>query len=96
MLHLLLHFLTPALVSGIFFRKRKYFSYLVMMATMLVDMDHLLATPIYDSARCSIGFHPLHQPWFIAIYIVLCFYPKSRLVGAGLVIHMVLDQMDCF
>ena len=32
-----------------------------MMATMLVDLDHLFADPIYDPDRCSIGFHPLHQ-----------------------------------
>jgi len=58
-------------------------------------LDHLLAIPIYDASRCSIGFHPLHQPWFIALYITLCFLPKTRLVGVGLMIHMVLDSIDC-
>ena len=29
-------------------------------ATMLVDLDHLLATPLYNPDRCSLGFHPLH------------------------------------
>ena len=67
-----------------------------MMATMLVDIDHLLATPIYDPARCSIGFHPLHQFLPIGIYIALCFVPKLRLIGIGLVIHMALDSIDCF
>jgi len=62
---------------------------------MLVDFDHLLATPIYDPNRCSIGFHPLHQPWFIVLYAVLCFFKKARWVGVGLIIHMVLDALDC-
>ena len=62
---------------------------------MLVDLDHLLATPICSPARCSIGFHPLHQPWLIAVYVALCFVPKTRLVGLGLSIHMALDAIDC-
>lgn len=66
-----------------------------MMATMVVDLDHLLANPIYDPNRCSIGFHPLHQMWFIALYCLLCFFPKSRLIGLGLVTHMLLDSIDC-
>lgn len=95
MLHIALHFLVPALVVGIFFRKSWKYSYLILVATMLVDIDHLLANPIYDPDRCSIGFHPLHQPWFIALYFVLSFVPKTRRVGIGLTIHMVLDALDC-
>ena len=49
-----------------------------MIATMLVDIDHLLADPIYDSSRCSIGTHPLQEPLFLAPYAVLCFFPKIR------------------
>ncbi len=66
-----------------------------MMSTMLVDLDHLLADPIYDPARCSIGFHPLHGFIPIAIYGLLCLPPRTRLVGIGLVIHMLLDFLDC-
>ena len=95
MFHLALHFVMPAIVAGLFFRQRWQMAYLVMMATMLVDLDHLLAAPIYDANRCSIGFHPLHEPWFIVLYAVLCFVPKTRLMGVGLMIHMVLDSIDC-
>lgn len=66
-----------------------------MMLTMIVDLDHLLATPIYDATRCSINFHPLHGFIPIAGYVVLSFIPKIRLIGLGLVIHMVLDSIDC-
>ena len=30
----------------------------VMIASNLVDVDHLLTNPIYDTDRCSIGTHP--------------------------------------
>jgi len=95
MFHLLLHFLVPALVVRLFFRRQWRFAYSVLMATMLVDIDHLLANPIYDPNRCSIGFHPLHQLGFVVLYFALCFFPKTRLVGIGLTIHMALDSVDC-
>lgn len=62
---------------------------------MLVDLDHLVATPIYDANRCSIGFHPLHKLPLIPIYLVLTAIPATRLIGLGLLIHMALDSTDC-
>lgn len=95
MAHLALHFTVPLLVAFLFFRENLKLSYLAMILTMLVDLDHLLASPIYDANRCSIGFHPLHQYWFIAIYLVMSFFSKTRLIGVGLIIHMSLDALDC-
>ena len=95
MLHLALHFLVPAIIVGIFFRKGWKVSYLIMIATMLVDIDHVFASPIYDPQRCSIGFHPLHQVWLMPVYAVLCFIPKTRILGIGLLTHMALDSTDC-
>ena len=66
-----------------------------MVATMVVDVDHLLANPIYDPDRCSIGFHPLHTMPAVAVYALLAAWPKTRLVGVGLLIHMALDLTDC-
>jgi len=66
-----------------------------MLATMLIDLDHLLANPIYDASRCSINFHPLHGFIPIFIYILICFIPKLRYIGIGLMIHIVLDSIDC-
>ena len=63
---------------------------------MAVDIDHLLAVPIYDPNRCSIGFHPLHSYIAIGTYFILLFFPKARLIALGLVIHMMLDYLDCF
>lgn len=96
MFHLTLHFFVPLLIASLFFRKNWKIAYLVLIATMLVDLDHLLASPIYDASRCSIGFHPLHQCWFIAAYFIISIYPRTRLIGVGLIIHMTLDALDCY
>jgi hypothetical protein len=98
MIHLALHFLIPAVLTAVFFRKSWPLAYFLMIATMLVDVDHLLADPIYEPNRCSIGFHPLHELWFVFFYVALFFIPKMpklRLIAIGLTVHMVLDTIDC-
>ncbi len=85
----------PGLLAGLVYREKWTVAYLIMMATMLVDIDHLLADPIFDPARCSIGFHPLHGFIPIVVYIAFCFRSQTRLLGLGLVIHMLLDSIDC-
>jgi hypothetical protein len=62
---------------------------------MLVDLDHLLATPVYDPTRCSIGFHPLHGFIPTGFYGLMLLHKKTMLVGLGLMIHMSLDLLDC-
>lgn len=94
-LHLVLHGLVPGAVAWLCFRKRWRRAWLIMLATMAVDVDHLLATPIYDPGRCSIGFHPLHRPPAIMLYGAMTLWAPSRLVGVGLLIHMALDASDC-
>lgn len=89
------HFLLPLVVAFLFFKSNWKHAYLVMIAGMLIDLDHLLATPIFDPNRCSIGFHPLHSSFAILFYFFLCFPKKSRLVGLGLVIHIISDAVDC-
>lgn len=62
---------------------------------MIVDVDHLLANPVYDPNRCSIGFHPLHELIPIVIYFFICFVKPLHYIGIGLLIHMLLDSIDC-
>jgi hypothetical protein len=64
--HLVLHAAVPGAVAWFFFRHGGE-PRLIMLATMLVDLDHLLADPIYDPNRCGIGFHPLHTAPAIAV-----------------------------
>ena len=106
MIHIALHFIVPLLTALVFYRRRWREATLIMVATMAVDLDHLLADPIYDPERCSIGFHPLHTTPAIAVYVVfavLPFFIRSdharwrvlHLIGIGLLIHMALDGLDC-
>ncbi len=94
-IHDILHFLIPALVAYFGFKENRLRVFLIMMATMAVDLDHLLADPIYDPSRCSINFHPLHSYAAIGVYCILPFFSKLRLIGIGLLIHMALDFIDC-
>jgi hypothetical protein len=82
------------MVAVIFFRRHLLSSYAIMMAGMLIDIDHLLADPVYAPGRCSIGFHPLHTALPIALYSALLLHPRTRIAGIGLCIHIALDALD--
>ena len=94
-LHIALHIVVPALIARIAFSHRWKWAWLIMVLTIVVDLDHLLADPVYDPRRCGVGFHPLHSYPAIAAYLTMTAIPKARLVALGLVIHMVLDSADC-
>jgi hypothetical protein len=93
--HVALHFVVPVGIAYAFFRPQWLRASLIMIATMVVDLDHLLATPLYDPNRCSIGFHPLHTAPAIVFYALLLLPKPTRLIGLGLMIHMALDVIDC-
>ena len=93
--HFGIHFLAPLLIALIFFKSDWQKAFVIMIATMLIDLDHLLASPIFDANRCSINFHPLHSYYAIGLYIVLTFFRKTRLLGIGLCIHIFADWCDC-
>jgi hypothetical protein len=67
-----------------------------MILGLLIDLDHLVATPIFNPNRCSINFHPLHSYFATAIYLLLIIPQNTRLIGLGLVIHIFSDSVDCF
>jgi hypothetical protein len=94
-LHYSLHFLFPFLIAWIFYRRKWLKAGLIMVSTMLVDLDHLLANPIFDPNRCSINFHYLHTYWAIGFYAILLFFPKTRILAIGLLFHMLTDFQDC-
>lgn len=66
-----------------------------MIATMLVDLDHLFSDPIFDPTRCSINHHILHTYPAMAVYALLLIFPKTRIVAVGLLFHMLTDFQDC-
>jgi len=93
--HLALHGAVPAAIAYAFYRDRFWQAWLMMLAGVLVDVDHLLADPVYDPGRCSIGFHPLHGYAAIGAYALMTAWSRLRLLGIGLLVHMALDGIDC-
>jgi hypothetical protein len=94
-IHYSLHFLVPGLIAYVFFRKEWKKAWLIMLATMVVDLDHLFANPIFDPGRCSINFHPLHTYWAMGVYVLLLLFKKTRIIAVGLLFHMLTDYIDC-
>ncbi|MFB5946444.1 DUF6122 family protein [Albibacterium profundi] len=94
-IHYFLHLIFPGILSYFLFRDNWKRCFVIMLLTMLVDLDHLLATPIFDPSRCSINFHPLHSWFAIAFYFILLFFKRTRVVAIGLLLHMATDGLDC-
>ena len=94
--HYFLHFVFPLFIAFVFFRKDWKKVYLIMLSTMIVDLDHFLANPIYKLDRCSINFHPLHTYYAISIYMIMILFKKPfNIIGIGLLLHMLTDYIDC-
>lgn len=89
------HILIPLIVALIWYKTNWKIAFLIMLSGMWIDLDHLLANPIFDPNRCSINFHPLHSYYALGLYILLLFPKKTRLIGLGLVIHIIADVVDC-
>ena len=94
-LHYGIHFLIPVIIGLVFFRENRWQVILILLAAILIDLDHLLATPVFDPNRCSIGFHPLHTYWAMIFYLMLLAWKKTRIIGLGLLIHILADALDC-
>ena len=95
-IHYSLHFLLPLIIAILFFKKEWKKVYVIMLLTMIVDLDHLLATPIFEPNRCSINFHPLHTYYAIVVYVLMTILKKSRILGIALLFHMLTDYLDCY
>ncbi|WP_292949552.1 DUF6122 family protein [Olleya sp. UBA1516] len=94
-IHYGIHFIVPVIVALLFFKKQWKYALGIMLLGMLIDLDHLLATPIFAPNRCSINFHPLHSYYAIIFYMALLIPKKTRIIGLGLVIHIIADFTDC-
>lgn len=105
LIHLLLHFLVPLVLVLIFWRKEWLQRWLLLLCAFVIDLDHLLADPIYDPERCSIGFHPLHSGYAFVVYAALLvssvrwpdtlWWVRGKMVMYGVVVHLILDAADC-
>ena len=94
-IHYSLHFIIPFFIARIFFKDKWKTVYLIFICSMLVDLDHLLATPIFKENRCSINYHPLHSYIAIGLYSIGVFFKKTRVLCLALLFHMLTDYIDC-
>ena len=95
-IHYGIHFGLPLIVALVFYRENWKMAFLILLLGLLIDIDHLLANPVFDPNRCSINFHPLHSYYAIGIYLLLFLIKKTRILSIGLLIHIFADIMDCY
>jgi hypothetical protein len=72
-IHYFLHLIFPGILSYFLFRENWIRCYAILLLTMLVDLDHLLATPIFDPCRCSINFTPCIAGLLLLFTLSCCF-----------------------
>jgi len=95
LLHLALHAAVPLAIALAWRRDRWLRTWLLLLAGWAIDVDHLLADPVYAQGRCSIGIHHLHGPVAIALYALLLLPRRTRVLAVGLLVHIGLDSLDC-
>ena len=95
LLHLALHVIVPLAVARLAWPRHWRAAAGWLLAGWLIDIDHVLADPVYAPDRCSIGFHPLHTWPAIAVYAAMLVPRRTLLPGTGLLIHIALDALDC-
>ncbi len=98
LVHYGFHLLLPFVFGRLLWKEHGWKPGLIMLATMAIDLDHLLANPIFDPSRCGIGLHPLHTLWAALAYAALLAVPswKARAAGLGCLWHLVTDALDCW
>jgi hypothetical protein len=94
--HYGIHFIVPIIIAIYFYKENRLWAAVILLSGILIDIDHVLATPMFDPNRCSINFHPLHTYWAIGVYMLLFTYKKTRIIGLALLIHILADTVDCY
>lgn len=96
--HYFLHFIAIGAIAWFYDKKNWKKNWLILLATMAVDLDHVFADPLFDPMRCGIGYHPLHSHYAIIAYILGLLFIKNKLlklIFIGLLFHMLTDFIDC-
>jgi len=94
-IHYGMHFIVPGIIAYIFFKEHWKKVWLIFIAAMLIDLDHLMATPLFEENRCSINYHPLHSYIALAVYILFLVPKKTRVIAIALLFHLLTDTIDC-
>ena len=104
LVHYGLHFVFPLVIAALWPRRRWQVVYMLLLSTMLIDIDHLLARPIFDPNRCSVGTHLLHSYPLVVLYVVMLFLPYARwewpwwlrVLAVGFTFHIFTDWQDFY
>ncbi len=97
-LHYTNHLFVPFVIANIVWSDHRWAVGFMMASTILIDLDHLLADPVFAPNRCSIGFHPLHTLLAGVVYTLLLAVPswRCRAIGVGCLWHLCTDALDCW
>ncbi len=73
-----------------------YVDLALILGANLIDLDHLLARPIYNPMRNSFKTHLLHKPWkvILPLCVLALFIRPIMFVGIGVGLHYLLDHID--
>ncbi|XLS30435.1 DUF6122 family protein [Flavobacteriaceae bacterium M23B6Z8] len=96
LVHYGIHFIVPVLIAYLFYRPNFKIVVIILLSGILIDIDHLAASPMFSANRCSIDFHLLHSYPAIFVYLILFAIPRTRLIGMALLIHIIADSVDCW
>ncbi len=93
-IHYGLHFAMPVLFARLYDKEKWMRIYAIFLASMLVDLDHLFATPIFDPNRLSVGYHFLHSYYAMGVYALGLFFRPTRILAFALIFHLFTDIID--
>ncbi len=106
-LHYGFHFVLCPLLAYVIWQyqcKKGKEAFIIALLSMLVDLDHLFAEPMFDPNRLSVGFHPLHSYPMIVVYFIALVFPYKRFnfwwgfrpLAFALLLHMLTDYLDFY
>ncbi|WP_224484474.1 DUF6122 family protein [Robertkochia aurantiaca] len=96
-IHYGIHFLLPVFIAFLFFKgNNRVKVLLILWAGIIIDIDHLLADPVFNPDRCSIGYHFLHSYIAITVYLLLLLPRSTRIPALALCLHIIADSTDCY
>lgn len=93
-IHYGLHFVAPILIAKLYDPRKWKDIYKIFLLSMLVDLDHLLSTPLFDPHRLSVGYHYFHSFAALGVYAFGLFFPRTRILSFALIFHMFTDVLD--